>query len=98
MNKFLVIDAQRQQAFYVSGARRIPFSKQWFELYALLAVRCAARDLLTGPLETSELCTLGKWIALKPESAGKKVARHLASLEDKGLGQLLSWKQRTQGW
>lgn len=70
--------------------------EQWAEMYALLALQRRDAPLAFVPVE--RVHRLEGWKHKHLSSVGKEVARHLAGLQKKGFGGVLTALHRTKAW
>ncbi|MFQ5801400.1 MAG: tetratricopeptide repeat protein [Candidatus Methylomirabilales bacterium] len=58
-----------------------PLTKQFFDLYLLLALRRKINDQTNGYVETEEILLLPEWVKNDLPSVGKQIRRHIRRME-----------------
>lgn len=94
----IALDASEETVRLSSQGTYRTLRGQWSVFYLALALREGAQAGASSFMEMHELRLLGPWFHKKPESIGKEIARHLQSLSDWGLAEILDHEGRTKRW
>ncbi|WP_433931174.1 hypothetical protein AB3662_43660 [Sorangium cellulosum] len=71
---------------------------QWVDFYAMLALSRAGEVDAPAFVGAEAVARAGPWRHKTVASVGKEIARHLAQLAERGLGDIVEHRGRTRAW